>query len=90
MDEIKEEGVCKPTGVAKLKLSLASEVVVKSKNENAECKAKPINEVTCRATLSIEELKDTPRVLYLVSRLYQNLISEVAGKGMCGEEDKTE
>lgn len=85
-----EKGSWKPTGVAKLKLSLASEVIVKSENANAECKAKPIDELTCRATLSDNELKDTSRVLYLVSRLYQNLISEVAGKGMCGEEDKTE
>lgn len=89
--EIEEEkGSWKPTGVAKLKLSLASEVIVKSENANAECKAKPIDEVTCRATLSDNELKDASRVLYLVSRLYQNLISEVAVKGMCGEEDKTE
>lgn len=88
--EIEEGGVYKPTGVAKLKLTLASEVIVKSENANAECKAKPIDELTCRATLSENELKDTSRVLYLVSRLYSKLISEVAVKGMCDKEDKTE
>lgn len=73
------------TGVAKLKLSLTSALVSKPETEYTECKLNTVDEVTCCATLSDNELKDTSRVLYLVSRLYQNLISEVSVKGMCGE-----
>lgn len=71
------------TGVGKLKLSLAREMIVKNGSlRYYECEAKPVDNLVCTATVSIDEMNYTPRVLYLVSRLYGKLIGAIAENGV--------